>query len=110
MHDYKVEMGARLKEKRKALGLTQEQLAEKLNISVKHYGSVERGIAGLSIENLIEASNILGVNLDYLIKGESQESDIFPEHLKNLYLTCPTSKRKFLLEALENLSKFWIIS
>lgn len=30
MHDYKVEMGKRLKEKRKALGLTQEQLAEKL--------------------------------------------------------------------------------
>ncbi|MBR3769804.1 MAG: helix-turn-helix transcriptional regulator, partial [Lachnospiraceae bacterium] len=63
MSDYKIEMGKRLKEKRKALGLTQEQLAEKLNISIKHYGGVERGIAGLSIENLIELSNILGVSL-----------------------------------------------
>lgn len=109
MHDYKVEMGKRLKEKRKALGLTQEQLAEKLNISIKHYGGVERGIAGLSIENLVELSNILGVSLDYLIKGESPENDTFPERIRELYLSCPFSKRKFILESLETMSKFWIL-
>ena len=109
MSDYKIEMGKRLKEKRKALGLTQEQLAEKLNISIKHYGGVERGIAGLSIENLIELSNILGVSLDYLIKGEFPENDILPERIRELYLSCPVSKRQFFLECLENISKFWIL-
>ena len=109
MHDYKVEMGKRLKEKRKALGLTQEQLAEKLNISIKHYGGVERGIAGLSIENLIELSNILGVSLDYLIKGECPENDLLPKRIRELYLTCPISTRQFFLESLETMSKFWIL-
>lgn len=108
MSDYKIEMGKRLKEKRKALGLTQEQLAEKLNISIKHYGGVERGIAGLSLENLIELSNILGVSLDYLVKGECPENDLLPARIKELYLTCPASKRLFLIESLETVSKFWI--
>ena len=108
MSDYKIEMGKRLKEKRKSLGLTQEQLAEKLNISIKHYGGVERGIAGLSIENLIELSNILGVSLDYLLKGETLGNDVLPVSLKELYLTCPVSKRLFLIEALDSLSKLWI--
>lgn len=62
MTDYKIEMGIRLKEKRKALHLTQEQMAEKLNVSIKHYGGVERGVAELSIENLIEASEKLWIN------------------------------------------------
>lgn len=70
MCNLRINMGKRMKEKRKSLHLTQELMAEKLNISVKHYGGVERGTAGLSLENLIEVSNILGVGLDYLIKGE----------------------------------------
>lgn len=48
MEDYRIKMGMRLKKKRKMLNLTQEQMAEKLNVSIKHYGGAERGRAGLS--------------------------------------------------------------
>lgn len=101
MEDFKICMGKRMKEKRKLLHLTQEQMAEKLNISIKHYGGVERGIAGLSIENLIEVSNILGVNLDYLIKGENQNNDMLPTRIQEIYLDCPIEKRHILIEMLE---------
>ena len=74
MIDYKKEMGQRIKIRRKKLMLTQEEIAEQLNISVKHLSEVERGIAGLSIENLIKLSNILGLSLDYIIKGEADET------------------------------------
>lgn len=107
MKDYKIELGIRMKRRRKELHLTQEQMAEKLNISVKHYGGVERGIAGLSIENLIEASNILGLNLDYLIKGDSQNDNIMPNRIKEIYLECPKSKRHYLIDLLETSSKLW---
>ncbi len=70
MHDYKAEMGLRIHEKRKEIKLTQEMLAEKLGISVKHLSEVERGNSGLSIENLINLSTIFNVNIDYLIKGD----------------------------------------
>ena len=73
MQNYKKEMGKRIKEKRTELRLTQENLSETLGISVKHFSEVERGIAGLSIENLIHLSTIFDVSLDYLIKGENTD-------------------------------------
>ena len=71
MNDYKQGMGQRIKKQRKAVKLTQEKIAEELNISVKHFSEVERGIAGLSVENLIKLSDILGVSIDYMVKGEA---------------------------------------
>ncbi len=70
MNDYKKGMGERLKKHRKELHFTQEEIAEKLGISVKHYSEVERGLTGLSIENLIKLSTILGISIDYIIKGD----------------------------------------
>ena len=80
MQNLKRSIGSRLKKRRKQLHLTQENMAEKLNISIKHYGEVERGNAGLSLENLVEVSNILGVSLDYLIKGIDTGTTPFPEY------------------------------
>ena len=73
MKDYKHDMGLRVKNQRKARNLTQEVLAEQLNISVKHFSEVERGLSGLSVENLIKLSNILGVSIDYIVKGEEDK-------------------------------------
>ena len=44
-------------------------MSERLEISVKHLSEVERGIAGLSIENITKCSDIFGVSIDYLIRG-----------------------------------------
>ncbi len=73
MNNYKKEMGIRIRVQRKKLLLTQEEVAEKLGISVKHFSEVERGLTGISIENLIKLSNILGLSLDYIIKGETDK-------------------------------------
>ena len=107
MQDYKKGMGKRMKEKRKALHLTQEQMSEKLNVSIKHYGGVERGIAGLSIENLIEVSEILGVTLDYLIRGSIQEDNLLPSRIKEIYMDCPEGKRHHIIEMMEAGEKLW---
>ena len=82
--DYKKEMGLRLKEKRKELCMTQEQLSDQLNISLKHYSEVERGITGLSVENIIKISNILHVSIDYLLKGEIKKEE-FPHEMILFY-------------------------
>lgn len=71
MNSYKKAMGKRIKECRRKLGLTQETAAEELGISVKHFSEVERGIAGLSVDNLVRLSALLGVSLDYIVKGEA---------------------------------------
>lgn len=98
-------MGERMKRQRKLLHMTQEQLAEKLNISVKHYGGVERGNAGLSLDNLIEISTILGLSLDYLVKGEDSPEGIIPDRMKEIYLNGSPKKRRHMMELLEVVDK-----
>lgn len=100
MEDYKIEMGKRMKIRRKELNLTQEKMSEMLDISTKHYSGVERGVAGLSIENLIMVSDILGLNLDYLVKGDAVPDTTVPESLKELYLNFPEEKRQDMIELL----------
>lgn len=101
MEEFRVGLGRRMKEKRKLLHYTQEYMAEKLDISIKHYGSVERGLAGLSLENLVEVSDILGVSLDYLVKGENENGDCMPDRIKEIYFSCPLNKRQYIVDVLE---------
>lgn len=107
MEDYRVGMGRRMKEKRKLLHLTQEDMAELLDISVKHYSGVERGVAGLSLENLVYLSDILGMNLDYLVKGEGETCQKIPRTLNDIYVRCPEDKQEYLIEILESVSRFF---
>lgn len=62
--------GKRIAGLRKEIGLTQEQLAEKLNISTSNLGKLERGLQGLSIDLLIEIRCFFGVSTDYILLGE----------------------------------------
>lgn len=67
------EIGLRVAELRRSHKLTQEALAEKLNISTKHISHVERGCASLSLKCLVELCGIFGCSLDYIIFGESHD-------------------------------------
>lgn len=82
MDNLKKEIGIRIRNRRKEFCLTQEKLAELLNISVKHFSEVERGLAGLSLENLIKLSDILCVSIDYLVKGVSNNESPENIHIK----------------------------
>ena len=69
---YKKDMGNRLRKYRKQENLTQEKMAEILDVTIKHYSEVERGIIGLSVQKLLFISNYFGLSLDYLLKGETK--------------------------------------
>ena len=58
-------------------GMTQENLAELLDCSVKHISHSERGIALLSLEKYLFLSDYFGCSLDYLLKGVTP-SDVSP--------------------------------
>ena len=64
------ESGKRIKELRSNIGLTQEQLANQLNISVSNMGKVEIGYSGISIDLLIEIAMFFGVSTDYILLGK----------------------------------------
>jgi transcriptional regulator with XRE-family HTH domain len=67
--------GARIQRLRKQLCLTQERLAEKLNISTSTLGKLERGRQGASIDLLIEMAMFFEVSLDYILLGRETQTD-----------------------------------
>ena len=95
-------MGSRLRVCRLQSRMTQEKMAELLDISLKHYSEVERGITGLSINKLLFLSNFFGISTDYLLKGEENKETI-PFILMDVYSSCPDDKKGYLLEMFRNL-------
>ena len=67
-------LGKRIREERLKLNLTQERLAEDVNLSTAYIGQIERGERSLTLENLAAVANCLGVTIDYLL-SDSVVSD-----------------------------------
>ena len=65
------ESGKRIKELRKAKGLTQEKLSEKIGISCQGLKMIECGINGARIDTFVYLAEILDTTIDYLVLGRS---------------------------------------
>lgn len=70
-----VKIGRYIAEKRKSLGLTQRQLAEKLGKSDKSVSKWERGICLPDVSLYLELCEILGISINEFLAGEDIETD-----------------------------------
>ena len=69
------QIGKRIIERRKKLGLTQEALAEKGDMTTQFVSYAESGKRAMRPENLIKISSALGVSADYILTGEIVDKD-----------------------------------
>ena len=69
------EMGLRIRNCRKKAQLSQEQLAELMNVTPQMISSAENGIKGIRPENIIKFCDALDVSCDYLLTGKGGQSD-----------------------------------
>ncbi|MCB6415852.1 helix-turn-helix domain-containing protein [Dorea acetigenes] len=60
-------MGQKIKRARERKGYTQEELAERVNLSVQHISVIERGIKAPRLETFLNIANELDVDADYLL-------------------------------------------
>lgn len=72
----KEEIGKKIKILRKTRGLTQEQLAEKVNVKRATISNYEIGRRSPHIKELEDISEALGVNLEYFGFGGSAAVDL----------------------------------
>ena len=63
-----IALGKRIRSERQARGLTQEQLAEKANLSTTYIGFIERGERTMTLNTLTTIANELHVSVDYLLQ------------------------------------------
>lgn len=69
------EIGIRIVERRKELKLTQEQIAERMNVSIQMISNIERGNKAIKIDNLLKLCNILKTSTDYILTGKRTDDD-----------------------------------
>lgn len=64
------EMGARLWQRRKQFGLSQEELAERVGVTSQMISSAERGKKAMRPENIVRICAALEMSTDYLLTGK----------------------------------------
>lgn len=61
-------LGNKIKKRRKEIGLTQQQLADKMNISLNFMGKIEVAFFKPSLDTLIELAKALDTSVSELTK------------------------------------------
>ena len=64
-----IQIGERIKEARENARLTQEQFAERVDVSPQYVSDLERGVVGVSIATLKRICVCLGISSDQILFG-----------------------------------------
>ncbi len=71
-----LEIGKRITERRKKLGMTQEMLAEKGDLTPQFVSYAESGKRAMRPENVIKLAKAIEVSADYLLTGDIVDKDL----------------------------------
>ena len=109
MLDYK-EIGARIKWKRKEKGITQESLAERVDISTVYLSKIENGHVHPALDLLDAICGALDCEVDILFPSSGQKSSgyfsaVSKRAVLQLFRACSPQVKPIALELLEKLSK-----
>lgn len=72
MDDLRTALGKRIQKLRQGLGMTQEQLAEKAEISPKNVSEFERGRGNPTLSSLESLAAVLGISMAELFETEHE--------------------------------------
>lgn len=90
-----VKIGKYIAGKRKALGMTQKRLAEKLNMSDKSVSKWERGICLPDVSVYMELCEILGISINEFLAGEDIDAEnVEKKSEDNIIQVTKDSKKK----------------
>ena len=71
-----LEIGKRITDRRKSLGWTQEELADRGDLTPQFVSYAESGKRAMRPENLLKLSSTLGVSADFLLSGDLIDKDM----------------------------------
>lgn len=104
--DFKV-IGLKIKERRKSLGITQETIANILDVNPSHISNIECGRANPSLTSLIKIANVLQCSVDYFIsseytyKSDPQKEKSLDEEILSKLKYCNLDKKKKILKIID---------
>lgn len=103
--DYSV-IGRRIKNRRIEQNLKQEDLADKLDISIAFISRVERGNSKINLKRLTQIAEILNVSPGYLLTGSNITSkDYLKEDFRELLDRCTPKQQRLIYQIAELVNK-----
>lgn len=102
----RIAVGERIREQRIRIGLSQDELAERIDRATKYCSDIERGICGMSVETMLAIADNLDMTLDYMMFGEaSQEELARQKHDENVLIhllsKCTDRQRDYAIRLLK---------
>lgn len=93
------EIGQRIRRFRKVRGLSQEQLAEQVNISTTHMSHIETANTKLSLSVFIDIVNALNVRADDLLYDFPRPgAGDFADELQSVLNECDATRAKIVVD------------
>lgn len=96
-------MGERIYHRRKALKLTQEELAEKMGVSTQMISNLELGKKAIRPENLIRLCEVLNVSADFILTGTG--SSLTTEDFSVKFASLTQQELKIISEILDYMNR-----
>lgn len=90
------EIGQRIRKIRKAHGLSQEELAEKINISTTHMSHIETGNTKLSLPVFVDIAAALDVRADDLLSTHAATTSATLEEISAIMEHCTAQEAKVI--------------
>ena len=81
------DMGQRIMVRRKALRMTQEELAEKLGVSTQMISNLELGKKAIRPKNLARVCDVLSLSADFVLTGSNTKTAVDAVAEKLIQLT-----------------------
>lgn len=96
--DYEI-IGKRIKKNRIKMGLTQEELAYKMDVSIAFLSRIERGHSHINLKRIFEICNLLDTNPGELLMGVSfEEKNYLSKELSEILKKCDMEKQKLIYQ------------
>ena len=101
--DYKA-IGGRIKEQRKKNAMTQERVAELLDVTIGYISQVERGITKPNIELLGKLASLFNCDISYFVSGVTYDSDDYLyEDMKKKYQKLNNRDKRIIISIMDDM-------
>lgn len=92
-------IGSRIKKARKAKNMTQEDLAEKMDVSIAFLSRIERGSSQINLKRLSQVCNILDITEGEILNGTTSDSvEYLNSEFATLLKNCSSDKQRLIYD------------
>lgn len=98
-------VGRKIREQRKKLKITQEQLAEMCEVSPSYIGHIERGSRNLSMNTAVQLCSVLEIGLDFLFLDSAEENSEITNCINSALSVCSDEQKANFLNTVKILAE-----